>query len=58
MTYDQYDYLEIGDNVIWPNGVAGQVLGTDDDDATILDECGGWHDYTDVELPEVYPATA
>ena len=40
---------EIGDVVLWPNGVEGHVCGIDNDEGLLLDGCGGWHDARDVD---------
>ena len=42
--------FKIGDTVSWPNGVKGVVMGVDHSDATLLDDCGGWHAMDDVDL--------
>lgn len=41
--------FKIGDAVLWPNGVEGEVHGIDANDGTLLDHCGGWHDASDVD---------
>jgi len=53
MSADNFQKLEIGQRVIWSKGVAGQVLGIDTNDCMIMDECGGWWPYADVELAEI-----
>lgn len=45
MTYERFQKLGLRESVIWPNGVEGPVEGIDESDNTILDHCGGWHDY-------------
>jgi hypothetical protein len=42
--------IEIGDKVLWPNGVEGVVQATDNNGAELLDECGAWHDATECDL--------
>lgn len=42
------DDFNLGDIVLWPNGVQGPVMGVDHSDATLLDHCGAWVAMDDV----------
>ena len=34
--------FKLGDIVRWPNGIESAVCGIDNEDATLMDDCGGW----------------
>lgn len=46
--------FQIGDRVLWPNGVEGRVAAIDASDNTVMDECGGWHKAMDVDFAPVF----
>jgi len=52
MAPERFQKLGIGESVIWPNGVEGPIIAIDESDGTLLDHCGGWHDYAEVEAAE------
>ena len=35
--------FNIGDTVLWSNGVEGEVKGINTLDGQLMDHCGGWH---------------
>lgn len=41
--------FQIGERVLWPNGVEGEVRGIDFSNDTLLDHCGGWHEARNVD---------
>jgi hypothetical protein len=51
VTRAQFEKLQLKSLVILSNGVESRVEAIDEDDQQIMDECGGWHDYANVEAP-------
>lgn len=51
----RFDQIQIGHHgVLVISGVEIRVCGIDDSDQSVMDECGAWHSYTDVDFPEYH----